>query len=966
VPIVEKSSGTTLKGMVTYYPSLTDYSSEIKSYDIANNKIKIENTFVNSIELANLLDTPPFYFTIQQLLTPGYVIEANSYFVPGSSLTYTQQGSLPGSGQFTIDLAVEPRNQKFISFYVDGIEKNSGQYTYNKNQNLALKPNVQYSVLTNDSQYKIEASYYTVPAYEVGDTITTDSGDVLTIINSSFDTNSVKYNAALSSNCVYKVYTDRSPTYTLLGKKFINTSSNPVGLLGNISGNTATFDYSTNTYPGAFNLANSYIYSLMINSQFGKVFSKSKERVIENLPVGVTLARARNRNLSGRVSQWVEKSVIVDTLPISKVSDPVVTESLYREQSGGVAVRCTLIFAAIEGQDVTDYEISYRLLKVENIGSDDGGTDLTAFNTVKVPAAGVDSDGKIRFTVNGVNRGQLERDNQIIFRITPINRNIRGVTTTITKDIVGKTAPPTNIFNFTGGQQTDQITLLWSYPRVGTELVDLDLKEVVIRRAPGTVAGTVENFLGADSLVTVSAGTARKSIPIDTFGTFTYLARARDTSGNFSNDVATITLTTTKPNRSAVIAAYNEDSPSINFTNITNNNAGESIYPSFTDSSAGGLAYNVSNPNYGSATDNANGSSSGWSAIVGSPTDLLAAGDAVYVTQIRDIGTVTAASLQIDLEVSQEVQSTFNDQHEEYLESVSDYSSNTSILVDADYGGIGHILGYANAAVPNPRFDPINNTWMTGGTSGNVWGIWNHGQFTGDVANANSYALITGLISCTAISLGQVYYANGNPKPTAGMANVTMAGNTYTLVNFLQYSDTGTTQTFAGDLGAVSTQTFIRTSSANPNDLFWANGNVNVDYFDGGTVNDGFINYQAGTRNFRYFQIKFVVNNSKPDEFDFTIDKFRYTINKEQTIFNDTVTYDSDPKTVSMASAGFLYRPTISYAVLDQIDAVANPAIVVTTAASNNEVTFKLVASNGTGAYQANSTATIMITAAGV
>ena len=35
----------------------------------------------------------------------------------------------------------------------------------------------------------------------------------------------------------------------------------------------------------------------------------------------------------------------------------------------------------------------------------DGGADLTSFNTVKVPSTGVDDDGKIRFTVNGINRG---------------------------------------------------------------------------------------------------------------------------------------------------------------------------------------------------------------------------------------------------------------------------------------------------------------------------------------------------------------------------------------------------------------------------------------------------------------------------------------------------------------------------------------------------------------------------------
>ena len=136
--------------------------------------------------------------------------------------------------------------------------------------------------------------------------------------------------------------------------------------------------------------------------------------------------------------------------------------------------------------------------------------------------------------------------------------------------------------------------------------------------------------------------------------------------------------------------------------------------------------------------------------------------------------------------------------------------------------------------------------------------------------------------------------------------------------------------------------------------------------FTGVSTNDGFITYQAGSRTFRQFQLKFIVNNSKPNEFDFTIDKFRYSIEKDTVTFTDTVTYDGAPKTVSMLSSNFVNRPVISYAVLTQIDSVSNPAIVVTTAASNQSVSFKLVAADGTGEYLANSTATVMVTAVGV
>ena len=131
-----------------------------------------------------------------------------------------------------------------------------------------------------------------------------------------------------------------------------------------------------------------------------------------------------------------------------------------------------------------------------------------------------------------------------------------------------------------------------------------------MRRAPGNVAGTVENFVASDPLVTVSAGTARKSIPIDTFGEFTYLARTRDTSGNFSDDVVKITLTTTRPQRSTVVNAYNEDSPSVAFTGITNTNTGEENFPSFNTSNNGGVLSTDKGDGFPSSiVDNANGSS---------------------------------------------------------------------------------------------------------------------------------------------------------------------------------------------------------------------------------------------------------------------------------------------------------------------------------------------------------------------
>jgi hypothetical protein len=76
--------------------------------------------------------------------------------------------------------------------------------------------------------------------------------------------------------------------------------------------------------------------------------------------------------------------------------------------------------------------------------------------------------------------------------------------------------------------------------------------------------------------------------------------------------------------------------------------------------------------------------------------------------------------------------------------------------------------------------------------------------------------------------------------------------------------------------------------------------------------------------------------------------------------------YSSAPTTVDFSSAKFLSRPVISYTVVNQVDALANPAVVVTTASSNSSVSFQLVAAKTGTAYPANGSANVSITATGV
>lgn len=995
IPVNEKESVQSALNFVGFAPIVTELSREIVSSDVANDKLKIENTNTGGLNLISSLPTAPFYVTINQMLD-AKTYNNTSFYVKGVETTYVDEGDLADhNGE--IEIEVDPRVKGFTRFFVDGIQKSAGQYTFTRNEDAEANSTISYVTGANEEKYRIEVDYYAPPLIEIGDNVQTSAGNTFSVVGTSYDLESPSYNSTITTNSIYRitlenedtisipyfsssitgVATNRKPVANLLGSSFTNIAPDPIGTLTSVNGGDVTFTYDTTLFPGNFRTANSRTYSFQVGNEFERI-SVDDDLIVPDLPTGVTSLRARNRNILGRFSPFVTKSITVENLPIQKVQNFNIIESLYREQTGGVAVRVTAEFDHIQGQEVTDYEISYRLDNVEAIGGNDGGSDLTSFNTVKVPSTGIDTDGKIRFTINGINRGIISESNSIIIRVTPLNKDIRGFTITKTKSIIGKTAQPLNVLNFTGGQQTDQITLFWAYPRTNEQLTDLDLKEVVIRRAPGEVAATVENFVASDPLITVSSGTSRKSIPIDAFGEFTYLARTRDTSGNFSESVVAVTLTTTRPNRNTVINAYNEDDPGTNFTDITNTNSDEENFASFTTSNSGGLAFADKGDGFPSSiVDNANGTSSGFSAIGGSPTDLLAVGTATYITSIRDLGSSLTGAIQVDIEATQTVRSEFTDQHEDFIAAaVTEESTVSNVLVDTDFGGIGHVLGFNNSdsLVVNAVFDANNQTLISGpgiyssdGGNAKVWAIWNDGQFAGDDANSNSYALIAGVINATAIELGATYHANGDPTGSNAFSNITLgASNTYALVDLKQFSDTGSAETFAGDLGAVTTQTFIRTTTVDNSSLYYANGNVDVTQFVGGTVNEGFVPYEAGSRTFRQFQIKFVVTNNEPDEFDFTIDKFRYTVDKEQLIFTDTITYDGSPKTVDYTSAAYINRPVISYAVLTQEDAEANPAIVVTTAASATQASFKLFAADGTGEYQANSTATVMFTASGV
>jgi len=153
------------------------------------------------------------------------------------------------------------------------------------------------------------------------------------------------------------------------------------------------------------------------------------------------------------------------------------------------------------------------------------------------------------------------------------------------------------------------------------------------------------------------------------------------------------------------VAAYNEDDPATDFTIIPNTNKGESNFPSFTTSVTGGRAFSdVGGHTQSSIVDNANGTAIGFSAS-SSASDLLATANGEYITQIRDFGAVVTGSIFVDITASQTVQTGYNDTKSTILSGVTEVSGTAGVLKETAFGGIGHVLGFSNTAVPNPRFD---------------------------------------------------------------------------------------------------------------------------------------------------------------------------------------------------------------------------------------------------------------------
>lgn len=950
IPVnLQKDTGE--RNFVNFAPVTTQLSANILSN--TTNTVTIEGSY-------NLEDAP-FYVEFNQLLDKDYYAN-NSFFVGGTQYVYTQKNTnITPNAVHVEPLNVKPIHEKFVTVYVDG-EDIAKDFSLDLSTDPALLT-IDTPLPSDASSVRVEIDHYTAPIFEVGDNVQFATNNIHVIANTTFDHTSTTFNSILTSNNIYVVRTSTRPTADLAGATLVNISPDPVGTITDVDvlNSTVNLNYSVNEFRGNFNLSNSKVYSIQLGGEFEKIFL-SKDRIIKDVPSGTIVVKARNKNLTGRSSPFVTKSITIGDFPIRKVKNLNFTESLFKEQSGGVSVRALVDWEHVSGQEVTDYELSYLITKDFLTDDYNDFNDLTSYQTVKIPANNVDDDGKVRHVINNVDRGTTSFLGKVSLtvRVTPLNKNLRGETAVITKQIEGKQTPPKALTTFNGGQNGDLIVLFWEYERQDNgELLDLDLKDVVIKRLPGSVdiysseeePSTLWNV--AQRLITVSAGSEKKSIPIDIYGTYTYLARTRDTSGNFSDYINQFTITSFRPSAVNVFRAYNEDTPSEDFTELQNENYYENNFTSVTETITNGL--NVAAiPS--TISDNANASAGGWTYNANTaPTDLLSTGTySYYQTPLRDLRDVYTVKPSLIFESSIGLNQAFHDFRETILEGVTEFSgtNDPSIFSEEDFGGIGTVLGYNNNTIGVGQLFSVsyNNslglkTLVDNTNENNVYAIWNDGQFSDDSSNSNSYALIAGVIDQNKLQLGQSFYANGMPTGGNGLANVTTANsgiNSYKLVNFKQFSDTdvGSFTGLSGSSG-FEINVYIRFSTANSEIMFDSNGNVNVAAFTSTAnpaIDNGFVKYQAGAANFRYFQFLFEIYNNKQDTYELTLDKLRYVIEKEVFTAKRQIPYTGTPTTLDISDLEYALVPSVSVQPL----ATTTAQVGVLTSVSQTEVSFKV------------------------
>ena len=943
-PISQFTASTIQEGSVGFTEQEASLSLEILDYNITSNTITVANKPYGESQLvSSILPTPPFYITAYQTITANNFSNRTAY-ITGSTRPVRRTNNVEGlSGEYTASLGVTARSRNSVKVYLDQTLTDT----------FVLQGNSISIPLSGDTtELKTIVNSYTVPAIEPKDLVSlTVFNNLYSISNTSYSPTDVLYNADLTNSKFYKVKFNRQFSSNVAGSHLINISPDLVGTTGNITSNSFTID-TASTYPYTYLLSNNNIYFIYQKNKVNYTTARLDEfgRLLGTNPA-TYIVEATNINRYNRTSNSVKSVLEIPPLSISKVSSISITESIVIDTSGGAAINITATFPTIQGRDVTAYELKYRVTSAEGEVLPGGIASIPQDISLE----------NISYTINGLPRGRTAGGNTLEITITPLIGLFRGFSTRVTHFIIGKQGSPSGVQNLNVAQQGVFLLFSWQY-QLTTEgfILDLDTKEVEIRQYPGILDTTSEDSVAAAWGFSIVVGrvafpNTSYTLPISSFGPYTYLLRVRDTSDIESVGIGASALDIQRPSTIRVIKAYNESDPATTFISQDNasfpnsNTNPELSFTSFSEAINGGLVLSDS-----SNTDNANGSATGLSIY--SNTSFLTTSNnpfAEYITPIRDMGRSIRGTVRISPILAASTPGlTYGTFYTTLVSGVTDFhgsaglSPSANVLVDNAFGGIGTILGFDNAEAAAVSYNSFHKTLTSGGALGNIYAIRNTGQFLGDSANSNSYALIAGVINSNAIALGQVYFANGRPSGSNNFGNVSISGNSYALINLQQYGDPEASITFLGPEKSIIQNIFVRYSTSNVYYSAAANGvvgypghgNVNGNTFSGAAnnVEFGWKNYVPGSVDFRYFQIKVQLINPDPEVTEIILQDFKYEVDTEQKTIRQKIQISSvNGITFDYAYADFYEIPEISATVVDSVTSQFAQAFDITTTSCN-------------------------------
>jgi hypothetical protein len=894
LPIVQYAETSIQEGSSGYFSRESNLTLEIQSYNLQSNTVTVRNSPLAVGLISDTFLNTPFYVTLNQTIRSNN-FNANCMYVTGSYKSVPHYANLVGLSSFTMPLKVTPRDRNNIRVYIDDIRTESFSWSSSNPKSITV------SSISNSNQATVIVDTYLVPAIETNDVISFSTfNNTFNVIGTSYEPASNYYSSNLTSNSFFKVYLNKPISFDSIGYYVVNISQDLEGSVGNLTSNSFTIDYEDN-YPHTYQLANTGVYYLYQKNKVRYTTAKLDEYgTLLGLSPQNYIVEATTINRYNRISSTVKGLLQVDSIKLSKVSNISIIERVFIDTTGGASISASIEFPPIIGRDVTSYELLYRVIS-DNI------TTVPEYTRVLINQ---DSQADvIRYTVNNLNRGPSAGANTLDVIVTPLNGSFKGYSTTKAHSLLGKLDNPAGLSGFNVTQQGDSIIYTWQFAQTSDGFIlDLDTKEVEIREYPGIVNLADQESINATwgiSLVVdrIPFPNTTYTTPIAKYGNYTYLIRVRDTSNNESDEInaAVINLVRTV---SRIYKAYNEANPSTSFTSQdgqlfpSSNTYPELDFPSFSDSNYNGFVYSDS-----TNVDNANGSSQGFSVDVNNPEALSSTTQSYveYTTQIRDVGKVIKGAIRIKPVISISTTTTYNDGYRLIQSGITDFhlsdnlAVNSSILVDNAFGGIGYILGFNNANAAAVTYNTYARTLSSGDSSGNVFAIRNPGQFEGDIANANMFALIAGVISANSIQLGEVFYANGKSTGGNTFANLTISGNAYELVDLAQFVDIAGSLTYLGPTRDIVQNVYLRystdnvyyTAAANGVVGFPGHGNTNPNTFVGAENNAslGFKRYISGELDFRYFQIKLEYFNREPNISSIVLEDFTYEVDVQEKTF---------------------------------------------------------------------------------